>query len=600
MTKKIFTFISQGPKGDQGDPGTSITKLDDVPDCNVPSPTDGQVLAYDTDTSTWMAERRVKTIGAASGITVVNSNTDAYTISANISAGEGIEIAPTGADATQLGISAKLNQTSAGVASYPAPEWTSSGGANVTMPTTDVYLYDNANSTGFLKKYTVPSASFTLSAGNDLIVIVSYNNGTPIYQLVINTYDAFNNSDTIPVYRFWYDGTTIHSQPIDSLGLGLADKISRRIGDTQYYVRSRNTGLEISNPSGLNIDISSANVWAGAVINYVQTFNSYTHGFTRYYMTSGTWFHDTVSAIDVDYINDNSGLVAISNSKYAVRYIYRSIGDAVDAFYISSKVDYNSADAARADMPRTDIPAILSGHCMLVGRVILQKSATGFSVVESAFGSTFQTGGGSSGGTDSYKVMVDSSDTSPDYLASKIVHGNGIVITNNSHNNLVISVEPPDDSLQTFAVAVATGGIGSFDGSYLHLTAVFCPYETTVNKMRCYITQTCSGSLYMGIYSFNSSTNTFTLMGTTAAFTPNTAGINAVSLTSSITLASGELYYLAVCGDANGCLLLGASGMYATGNARLGWDDQNQSTLPSTFSGGSTSGNRFWLMAYGG
>lgn len=579
-------------------PGTSITKLDDVPDCNVPSPTDGQVLAWDSTTSQWIAEERVKNLTAGTGISITETFTDSYTIVNNISAGDGIEIGLTHADPTQLGISAKLNNVSAGVASYPAPEWTSSGGANITMPAADVYLYDNANATGYLKKYTVPSASFTLSAGNDLIVIASYNSGSPVYQLVTNTYDAFNHSDTIPVYRFWYDGTTIHSESIDSLGIGLSDKIARRIGDTQYYVRSRNSGLEISNPSGLNIDISSANVWAGAVINFVDTFQSSVHGFTRYYKTSGSWFHDTVSAIDADYINDNSGLVAISNSKYAVRYIYRSIGDAVDAFYVSSKVDYNSVDTARADMPRTDLPAILQGHCMLVGRVILQKSATGFSVVESAFGSTFQAGAG--GGSDTYKVMVDSSDSTPDYLASKITHGNGITITNNSHNNLVIAVEPPDDSLQTFAVAVATGGIGSFDGSYLHLTAVFCPYETTVNKMRCYITQTGSNNLYMGIYSYNSSTSTFTLLGQTAAFTPNTAGINAISLTSAVTLASGDLYYLAIGGNANGCLLLGASGMYATGSARLGWDDQNQSTLPATFSGGSTSGNRFWLMAYGG
>lgn len=206
--------------------------------------------------------------------------------------------------------------------------------------------------------------------------------------------------------------------------------------------------------------------------------------------------------------------------------------------------------------------------------------------------------GGGSG--DSYKAMVDSSDASPDYLSSKITHGNGITITNNSHNNLVIAVEPPEDSLQTFAVAVATGGIGSFDGSYLHLTAVFCPYETTVNKMRCYITQTGTDNLYMGIYSYNAGTSTFTLLGQTAAFTPNTDGMNAVDLTSSVTLTSGELYYLAVGGNANGCLLLGATGMHATGSARLGWNDQNTSTLPATFSGGSTSSNRMWLMAYGG
>jgi hypothetical protein len=139
---------------------------------------------------------------------------------------------------------------------------------------------------------------------------------------------------------------------------------------------------------------------------------------------------------------------------------------------------------------------------------------------------------------------------------------------------------------------MATDQGGTFDGTYSHVTGLFVPYSTGIDTMACYITQTGSDSLYLAVY--DSSLN---LVCQTSAFTPSSVGIVSAPLTSVCSLTKNQRYYFYVGGNANGCQLLLASGMYASNEPFLAKEDQNQATPPATF-GGSSDSKRFWIIGY--
>lgn len=300
----------------------------------------------------------------------------------NVYASEGKTV---GFDANGEMIVANQSSVSAGVASYPGPEWTPAGVGMITMPSCEAYLYDNANFTGEVNKYTIASDTFTLTDGADQLVVVDYNAGSPIYRLVTTTHANYNGSSIVVAYRFWRVDTNIHSASIDSLGIGLSNKIATRIGATEYYARTNNTGLDLSEDGSLHVGISAAGVYGGAVYYDIATFNSATNNMGLAVKTGSTW---TITNGYTQYpntvFNPSTGLSTLSNNKYTCVYFYRTIGDVNEGFMVLSQSEYNSVELASADAPRTDIPLMLSGHCILVGRIIIQKSASS-GVIESAF-----------------------------------------------------------------------------------------------------------------------------------------------------------------------------------------------------------------------
>lgn len=197
-----------------------------------------------------------------------------------------------------------------------------------------------------------------------------------------------------------------------------------------------------------------------------------------------------------------------------------------------------------------------------------------------------------SGGAGDGKVKVTEDDPTAEYLYEKLTAGPGMTISTDD-DTVTLSVNPPQDSLQTFQIAMADGTGGSFDGSFGHLTAVYVPYNTSIDRMSCYITQTGSGNLYLCVYD-----SSFNLVGVSSAFTPSVYGVTVATMTTTFSLTKNTRYYFGVIGDANGCHLLKYGAAYLSNEPFLAKVDYNLSTPPSTFSGGSSSSDRFWLIAY--
>ena len=279
---------------------------------------------------------------------------------------------------------------------YPAPEWFLNGSApNITMPAGKCNLYDNENWQGTIQPYDIPAANFTLTNGADQIVIVDYNEGSPCYKLELGSPIPWNFSNKIGVCRFWWDGVTIHSEPTDSLGVGLPEKEATRTALTRFYERALDSGLAIgvtSTPAPHTATLTEGYMFAGSILEHLGPFNSSTDLFTRYVKNSGVWTPVSVTTFNSTSYNDNAGLVTASAGKYLVDWVYRSVGNIVQCFSVLGKTEFNNIADAKASPRRTDLPPVISKHCVLMGRYIVKVGAS-VGEVESVYTDVFSYGG---------------------------------------------------------------------------------------------------------------------------------------------------------------------------------------------------------------
>lgn len=281
-----------------------------------------------------------------------------------------------------------------GVVDYPSPEWTDNGGGSITIEQTHVMLHDNANYVGVPQKYVVPSKTFTLTNGGNQIIIAHYNSGVPEYRLIdAPGISQVDRGDVCAVYRFWYAFGEVHSASVDSLGLGLSNKIANRIGQTQYYARVGNTGLELFESATRIVHVTSAQVWAGPVSITVESFDSSVDAFSLIYKDAyDAWHKQTITQYPNNQYNPAGGVLSLPTNKYTALYIYRSVGDIKEAFCVLDTEYYNTElKASTESQPRTGLPSFLQSHCLLVGRIIIHSGAS-TNKIESVWVTNFNVG----------------------------------------------------------------------------------------------------------------------------------------------------------------------------------------------------------------
>lgn len=236
--------------------------------------------------------------------------------------------------------------------------------------------------------YNSPLKFFTIPAQNNIAVsdqygsityylTIDYNSGNPIYSL-LSDISSVNGSSIYTIMRIWRTGNELHSIDKDSQALGLADKTSKMLCRSHPYNIDINGGLiigEITSPSNRTITVSSAKVYAGNVEIDVLAFNSSIDRLTLVYNGGGHKnFQDDLVYNNTQY-DDGTQLQTIGNNKYSKRWYWRSIGDAKQVFYMLGLNQFNSYSEALAAPLRTDVPAILREHCLLIGFSVVQYNA---------------------------------------------------------------------------------------------------------------------------------------------------------------------------------------------------------------------------------
>lgn len=279
---------------------------------------------------------------------------------------------------------------SAGVVVVPTN--TDNGDGSVTIGDDGEYtLFDNADGTGLIRKYAINGDTFTLADLTTNYVVANYNSGTPIVE-VITDVTLIDEKTIIPILTIFRNGIYLHEQDWNQLGLALSNKLHKSIVKTQRY--RREGGLAISEYGTRNVALTAGTVWTGAVPNVLAAIASATDNIFLWYHSSGVWTLSVVTQYNNTQYDNGTNLATLTANRYAVNWVYRGVESQKHLYVVLGTGDYTETQAANASVP--ELPPAINSHGVLVGKIVVQKSATTATSILSAFEKsfTFATAGG--------------------------------------------------------------------------------------------------------------------------------------------------------------------------------------------------------------
>lgn len=260
------------------------------------------------------------------------------------------------------------------------PTYTDNGDNTITIDSCTVSLWDNADFEGLPRLCTMDVATLTLNVNATNYIVVNYNSGTPEFQ-VITDVSLITESDVVPVLTIYDSAGYLHTLNWDAMGVGLSNKLHQRLVKTNRYAYE--SGLTLT-PTGLNFTLSSGVVWYGAKAQTLEAVVSTTDTVLRV-APNGTVA--SVTALDnTNYYSGNT-LTTLTANRYAVNWVYRGVEDQKHVYIMLGSGDYTLTQAIEATPPAA--PALVSSHAVLSAKVIIQKSATSVTSVQSAFTAAF-------------------------------------------------------------------------------------------------------------------------------------------------------------------------------------------------------------------
>lgn len=278
-------------------------------------------------------------------------------------------------------------QLNAGV--YSAPTVTATASGTVLISTGIYNIYSDNNFNVPLIRTSLPSGQYSLTNNSLNYVLVS---GNPPSIVVRTERSGINQSNCIPISTIYRTDNTLHVLNWDELAKGLPNKLADRLVRTERFAVETG-GLVLGEASGRYITVTSGVVWfGGANISLAQLNSSGNNTELYYHTSSGTWTSSGVTQYNNTQYDSLTGLQTLtgttpSNSRYTINWIYRGIDTASEIFIVLGTGDYTLDQASAAIVPST--PDIITAHCVLLGKIIVQKSATSAYSIMSAFTTTF-------------------------------------------------------------------------------------------------------------------------------------------------------------------------------------------------------------------
>lgn len=265
------------------------------------------------------------------------------------------------------------------------PTIADNGDGSITVGDGEYHLSTRTDGKG-TQSYVITGGTYTLTDNTTNYLVADYNSGTPIVH-VITDVNLINETTVVPIYTAYRNGTTLHYQNWDALGVALANKVHQSIVKTQRY--RREYGLGISEYPTRYLSVGNGRVWVGAVPVSVDAISTSTDNLRLFYHSGGTWTVSVQSQYNNTQYDNGTNLVTLTSNRYAVNWLFRGIESQKHLYVVLGTGDYTLAQAQEAVLPA--IPIAISSHAMLIGKLIVQKSATTATSIQSAFEVQFST-----------------------------------------------------------------------------------------------------------------------------------------------------------------------------------------------------------------
>jgi len=289
-------------------------------------------------------------------------------------------------------ITGRSSLLSCGVTSVPTVTVGATGLLNASSMVAN--LNPNSDYSGDISSFIVPALNnYQLAANTYYYLTVIYNSGSPIYSVITDN-TLINHSDRIAVCNiFWENIGAIneeHMFHVGTYGYGLSNKIAHRLIHTQRF--GWQDGLTLSDLGSRIISVSSGTVWYdGLEIALVSTDSGTTPYHLYYHSSPGVWAAEFRTQYSNTEYDDGTGLHTVGNNRYGVNWVYRSVSGS-DLFVVLGTSNYTLIQA-QASQPPSSLPTLISKQGILVGRIIIKRSATVATQIDSAFSVIFSGSG---------------------------------------------------------------------------------------------------------------------------------------------------------------------------------------------------------------
>jgi hypothetical protein len=265
------------------------------------------------------------------------------------------------------------------------PSLTDLGTGSITIGTGIYAVYSNTDGIGRILTHTLAGGTFALTDGVVNYVVADHSSGSPVVR-VTTTVSEIQETTIIPIYTIYREGTVLHIFNWDQLGDALANKMHKSIVKTQRF--RLESGLAIGEAATRTVTLTAGTVWTGAVGTTMPAIRSDTGSMYLMYHVAGVW---TKSAPIAQYNNtqydDGTALQTLPGGKYAVNFVYRSVGQDNELFLLLGAGAYSLGQAQASQPPA--LPPIISSHCILVGRIIVNQGGSTATQIDSSFVTQF-------------------------------------------------------------------------------------------------------------------------------------------------------------------------------------------------------------------
>ena len=278
-----------------------------------------------------------------------------------------------------------FNRLSAGI--VVTPSYTDNNDGSITIGNGGLYnLYKLEDGNGLIRTFEISGATFTLTNGLTNYVVATYVLNASVIS-VITDVTLINETTVIPLFTIYRGGTRLHLLPWKQLGLAMLNKIHQSIIKTQRY--RLESGLALGELATRTVTITEGTVWVGASSYKLDSFTSSIQDLFFLYHSGGVWQTPTiVTQYNNTQYDDGTGLKTLNPNRYAVNYIYRGVEIEDEAYFVLGQGNYTLLEA-QSSLPPANLPALITSHAILVGRIIVEKSINTAYQIDSIFSAAF-------------------------------------------------------------------------------------------------------------------------------------------------------------------------------------------------------------------
>jgi hypothetical protein len=223
-------------------------------------------------------------------------------------------------------------------------------------------------------------------------IYVEYNGGAP--QIVADTVERTDLNTNIFLGLVYREGAVAHLYGQKRFyGANHSQLIARRLQKTDPFAREG--GALIGETGVRNLTVTAGAFWEGVDRFITPSIDTSASDIFDYYYRDGVggWTKQTgQTQINNTQYDDGSGTLAtLGNNRYGSHWVY--INSEGQVSIVFGRINVTQLSTAEDDAPPSDIPEVISSHGRLIGRIIIQKNASTFADVDSAFETVFTPSG---------------------------------------------------------------------------------------------------------------------------------------------------------------------------------------------------------------